>query len=215
MKTGGELVVIRRPQFGVTVKAEDFLPCKFCYGFIYQDQLKRHVKHCKLRSDCIEDEGSSGVIKQGELLYPNKTAVEGSSVELEEFVLRVMENDHIASVVKTDSLLLQYGSFLLCGKGAKRPSDISQSMRIIARLLIKLREKDKKFKEYSLTDFLCPKYFDLVVECTKDLAGYLSKNNDGERLPVFETPSLALKIGYGLDNILMLLHGVGIRKGNE
>ena len=83
-------------------------------------------------------------------------------------------------------------------------------MRIMARLLIKLRQKKKEFKHFTFTNFLSPRYFDLIVEATKELTGYKFKNDDGERLPVFETPSLALKIGYGLDHLLMLLHGIGI-----
>ena len=126
LKTGDELFVIRRPLSGANISPEEFVPCKFCYGFLVKNQLRRHIKNCALRSSGI-DTTDEDIIKQAELLlYPNKNPAEGSSVELKEFVIRNMNNNEVMTVVKNDSLLLQYSSFLLCGKGAKRPSDISQ-----------------------------------------------------------------------------------------
>ena len=135
------------------------------------------------------------------------------SIELEEFVLSGMNKDDISDIVKKDKIIRIYGSFLLSGKGVKRPSDISQSMRVMARLLIRLRITTNSNK--SLVEFLKACHFDDILKCTREMAGYSAKNSDGELLPTFAIPSLPLKIGYGLDNLLMILHGIGIREDNQ
>ena len=88
----------------------------------------------------------------------------------------------------------------MCGKGEKKAPYISQDMRIMARLLIKHREKYPENANYPLMQFFDPKYFDDIVSCTKDLSGYTLKNCDGECLDL-RNPSLPLKLGYALDNI--------------
>ena len=148
------------------------------------------------------------------LLYPNQT-VEGCSLELQEFVFRNMKKDEITKIVQSDQLIATYGSFLLCGKGEKKSNYVSQDMRIIARLLLKLREKHPETGKLPLMKFLEPGYFDDIVSCTKDLAGYVSKNSDGEDIPGFKKPSLPLKLGYALDNVLMLLKGIGLRRKDQ
>ena len=78
LKTGGELIVIRRPASGVKVSHAEFLPCKFCYGFIHSVQLRRHAKQCSSKnlSGDLGDENNGGIIKQAELLlYPNKVSI--------------------------------------------------------------------------------------------------------------------------------------------
>ena len=70
-------------------------------------------------------------------------------------------------------------------------------------------------KSYNLLDCLHPMNFDDVVNSTKRLAGFTSINGDGEKIPGFQKPSLALKIGYAIDNSLMLMQGMGLRKGDD
>ena len=65
----------------------------------------------------------------------------------------------------------------------------------------------------ALLDCLHPMHFDDVVNSTKRLAGFTNINRDGEKIPGFNKPSLALKIGYAIDNSLM--QGMGLRKGDD
>ena len=212
VKTGGEFIVFRRPT-GLNLSYKDFKPCGHCLAFFHQQELWRHTRKCPYKNG--NDESSTSILRQSEiLLYPNE-AVEGSSLELQEFVFRIMKMDNITKVVKSDQLISTYGSFLMCGKGEKKATYISQDMRIMARLLIKLREKYPENANYPLMQFLDPKYFDAIVSCTKDLAGYTLKNCDGEGMPGFKKPSLPLKLGYALDNILVLMKGIGLRRKDQ
>ena len=55
-----------------------------------------------------------------------------------------------------------------------------------------LREK-LQMNEGSLLMFLKPKYFDMVILCTKDLGGFSYQRNEGGNVACFTTPSLPLK----------------------
>lgn len=84
----------------------------------------------------------------------------------------------------------------------------------MARLLISLR-LHCNLTDAPFSDFLKPFNFDKIVHCTKEMAGYSQKNDDGEFLPSFKTPSLPLKIGFALSSVFMLLKGIGLREKNN
>ena len=93
-------------------------------------------------------------------------------------------------------------------------SEISQRMRVLARLLIKLKELRKDVKG-GLIQWIKPEHFDATCACKKDLAGHEVHNEDGERLSCFTTPSLPLKIVYALDSVASLVHGYGLRQNDD
>ncbi|XP_057310698.1 uncharacterized protein LOC130648660 [Hydractinia symbiolongicarpus] len=212
LKTGGEMIVARRPPKGVKSQPSEYLPCKYCYAFLHQAQLSRHCRNCSFKDmkSCEQE----NIIKQSELLiYPNR-AIPGASLDLEEFVIRKMKKDELTELVKKDFIIVTYGSFLISGKGRRATGEVSQRMRILARLLQKLQELRQNV-DGGLIAFIKPQYFDDVCECTKLLAGYKSQNADGEMAPCFETPSLPLKLGYTLDSVCNLLHGYGLRTNDD
>ena len=43
----GQLIVVRRPCADTTYN--DFLPCRYCFGFFYRKELWRHCDKCKFR----------------------------------------------------------------------------------------------------------------------------------------------------------------------
>ena len=77
-----------------------------------------------------------------------------------------------------------------------------------------LREK-LQMNEGSLLMFLKPKYFDMVILCTKDLGGFSYQTNEGENVACFTTPSLPLKIGYSVEKCYVLAKGIGIKTNNS
>lgn len=66
-----------------------------------------------------------------------------------------------------------------------------------------------------LMDFIHPKHFDAIVQATNELAGYQHLNEEGELVPTFKVASLPLKMGYALDNVVLLMNGVGLKQGNK
>ena len=81
---------------------------------------------------------------------------------------------------------------------------------VCRRPSISLRKNDNNSNK-ALKEFMKPVNFDLIVKCTKEIAGYSQKNADGEFLPTFKIPSLPLKIGFALSSIFMLLKGLALR----
>ena len=211
LRTGGELIVWRRPDKDAIINVNDYVPCKFCLAFLLKSDLWKHVQGCPFKGESVDEKN---LITQAQLLlYSNKYA-QGASQELKELVLESMVRDEITSVVKEDDLICTYGSSMLMSSGIKRSHEISQRMRISARLLLALRAETNK-NHFSLMDFVDTDYFDTFIKCTRILAGFSLVNGDGENITSFATPSLALKIGYTLDKCLSLVRGISIRRKDE
>ena len=210
LRIGGELQVWRRPAENAIVTHEDYLPCNYCLAFVTKSEMWRHVKKCPHKSSVV---GGGDMVKRAELLlYPNQYD-SGASNELRHLVLSIMNKDHITNVVAKDNIILTYGSFMLSTSGIRKVNGISQRMRILGRLLILLREKARSIN-HSMIDFMKPEYFDIVVECSKELGGFSLQNKEGENVASFSVPSLPLKIGYSLEKCCSLLNGIGIKSKN-
>ena len=113
--------------------------------------------------------------------------------DLQELVLKSMYNDEITKIVQQDDLICTYGSSMLMSSGIKQSHEISQRMRILARLTITLRNETKKLN-FSLADFIEPEYFDTFIKSARILGGFSIDNTNGENISSFATPSLALKM---------------------
>ena len=99
-----------------------YIPCKFCLGFFCITDIRRHCGRCihRKKEENLE-QNLLGIKSQCELLlYPHKEPV-GGSLELQEFVIRPMNNDDIKELLLKDDLILTYGSFIVSGKGVKKP----------------------------------------------------------------------------------------------
>ena len=63
----------------------------------------------------------------------------------------------------------------------------------------------------TLAETLAPNVFDVIIEATKSLVGFQIKNNEGELIPTFETPSLPLLIGFCVEQASSLQNGLAIK----
>lgn len=211
LRTGGSLVVWRRPLPDAIVSYRDYLPCDHCLVFVSKSELWRHEKKCVLKKSKI---GQVNIIKRAELLlYPNQFN-DGASDELQALVLQSMMKDQVFQVLSKDKLILTYGSYMLVSSGIRKANGISQRMRILARLLILVREK-QSLTDATLLDILQPEMFDTMVLCTKELGGFSMRTSEGENVAYFETPSLPLKIGYTLEKCCSIMKGIGIKTKNS
>ena len=206
LKIGGELIVWRRPAPNDIVTFKSYVPCVHCLVFVTKDEMWRHLKTCKNKGN----ENNNNIIAQCDmLLYSNKYST-GASKELIPLVLDKMNKDDLYNCVRNDKLITTYGSFLLgVTAGFKKVNSISQRMRVLARLVLKMRKG--KDDNLSLSDIIKPEHFDAIVDATKELAGFEMVNNEGEFVPVFKTPSLPLLVGYVIEKCASLMHGIGIK----
>lgn len=205
LRTGGTLVVARRPSEKESVNISDYVPCEFCLAFVTKAELWRHVKTCSHSKNV-----RSSVKKSELLLHPNKCS-DNSDQELKVLVLDDMVYDDINVVVRQDEVILAYASFQLSTSGMRKVNSIRQRLRLLARLIIKLREKTGKEK-YQLKNFITPEFFDEVVATTKELGGFKMITAEGEPVASFSTPSVPLKIGYTIEKCASLLRGIGIKQ---
>lgn len=154
LKTGGELIIWRRPDKDDVANVEDYIPCKFCLAFITKSEMWRHAEVCRLKSSESKD-----LIEHSNLImYPNRYA-SGASRELK-LILDSMNNDAISKIVHNDKIICTYGSFMLASSGIKRAHSISQRMRILARLLLKLHGNLNE--DNDLSYYIKPQYFDTI-----------------------------------------------------
>lgn len=117
-----------------------------------------------------------------------------------------MRTDEVCDTVMKDSLILQFGQVLINQLGPRRTNYISQRMRQLGKLKIKLNEMSKK--NNSLDSYIAPQYFDLIISAVKEMAGF---QRNEQQICVFDTPSFALTLGHNLVKVAEWKRGIAIR----
>ena len=207
LRTGGELVLWRRPQQNDQAFPSDYRPCPHCLAFVTKAEMWRHIKTCKF-IDGDDGETKTALKKSNIILYSNQYS-KGATLELTEMILEKMNNDSVSTIVKGDELITTYGSFLFSSKGSRNGVHISQRLRLLARLLEVL--PDKK----TLLDLIDPTFFDAIVDGVKILGQFSMECKEGQTVPVFKKPSLPIKMGHCIDQCAELVKGIAIKSNNE
>jgi len=148
--------------------------------------LSTHEKICK--SSKTEEIGRNKAQSDAQNLLLAIT--DNDSQHTKEVFPRIAADD-ISRIAKTDHLIKSFGSrYLKCHREKHLINVVSQKMRLLARLFIQVKLKEPSV--HNLYDCLNPKYFDSVVKCTKEVAGYDASNDK------FGSPSVILKMGSAL-----------------
>lgn len=219
----GEFIVSRRsakPKYTF----EDFLPCYYCFGFCLKRELWRHVKkQCYFRyqdsKNKVEDKEYTVQARARMLLEGGAGEVKGIVQEDDEgqdmymmtfrrTVLHKMRRDVVFSYLASDKLMLMYGKALLRRVGSRRHNDVAQRLRMLARLKMSIQHTTSKSQ---LMDLLQPGKYESILQGVEELAGY-RENEYG--VPVFDTPSIAIRLGHLLLKIVHLKLGYGIQTSN-
>lgn len=184
IKCGGVLKVFRRPR-DTSISYLNYSPCLNCFAFLIKTELWRHNKHCVLKKQGLMKETHNRKLQHESqmLLYSSQDMPVDSTFT--DSVLSTMVNDDVSFVVKRDTSIVRYGSFLFSSLGVQKKHYIFQKMRILGRLLLQLRASND-MADNKLRDFLDCDYFDSIVKCTKEICGY---DLGTEQTPEFKTPS--------------------------
>eukprot|EP00794_Sanderia_malayensis_P021147 gene21147-23224_t len=216
LKCGGELKVLRRPMTSDLADYRQFTPCTHCLGFVQRHELWRHVAQCDFNNHKKDPDAEEHVANR-RLQHESEMLLYGSqefcSQAMQDSVLSSMRPDEISFVAKRDDLIILFGSSWFEKSGSSRVNHISDKMRSLARLLIKLRELPGK-EEADLADFIKPRMFDSVVNATKDLCIF-TQSAENDHISTFNKPGLALKIGHALTRCAELLRGLALRQSNK
>ena len=205
----GEVIVRRRC---TSEDPGDFIPCEFCYGFFRCRVMWKHVRKCALRPAVVDKTAPScDAVANGRLLLEAASPVTSSSVDVNfrRAVLDNMRTDSLTSIVRKDNLIMKFGSVLFKKLGRYRAHDISQRMRQLGRLKLKIQEVSKSAKQ--LTRYINGRSFDIVIAAVEKLCS-LSVDDSGRR--TFGNPSLALKLGHSLAKCAQVKKGIAIREDN-
>ena len=113
-----------------------------------------------------------------------------------------MALDNASAVVKLDKTILPLGSDLIENRGIEKVGEVSQQMRVLARIVLegwKVTGNEKA----NLEDFLKPSQFDTLVQCARNLGGY-SEEDGALANRQFKSPSMAGKCGYSLKKAALI-----------
>lgn len=75
-----------------------------------------------------------------------------------------LRDDSVGLYCKEDKLILRFGFMMFEKYGVTQAELIRQNMRQMSRLTLELRSRS--IQKCTLTDFLKPEKFDLIIECT-------------------------------------------------
>ncbi|XP_059195919.1 uncharacterized protein LOC131986187 isoform X2 [Centropristis striata] len=175
-------------------QVQNFLHCAYCQGFFTKKVLWRHMKICKFKPSIPPKPGKTRVQALCGFAAPPPPGVKEQLWKL----LNKMVRDDVYFAVKSDPCIMEYGEHLYnrLGYDPGKHEYIRQKLRELGRLLICSR-KNTPLK--MIQDHIKPANFMYVIEAVKDVAGYNSETD------AYRCPSLALKIGYSLKKISMLV----------
>lgn len=118
-----------------------------------------------------------------------------------------MASDEVTAIAQTDETILTLGSALLEKRGREKALEVSQNMRLLARILMETRQLSGDSKA-TLSSIIMPKKFDMLLQCAKNLGGFV-ESEDGSRQ--YKRPSTSIKCGYALKKAALILRGQSLR----
>jgi hypothetical protein len=205
----GELKVMRRPAYNEDKDPSKYLPCQFCHGFFQKKDLYRHCPKCPFAQDGSQIVRSKKLQHAGRLLLAANKFPTGASQQLSDNVLSIMAMDDVSAVVRTDETIRRVGSTLIENHGNQKAVEVSQQMRILACLLIKVRELCS-VPTLSLEKSLTLVQFDNLLASARYLGGYTGAPNTSANC--FKSPLTAAKCGYALKKAAFVVKGQALRK---
>lgn len=116
----------------------------------------------------------------------------GFTKEFHDNIITNFKSDEIGDICRSNTLILKFEAMQFEKYGKPQNDLIRQSMRQLAWLTLSLRDLSKHFSR-PLSDFLHPESVDNLIQATKNLA--MVNTCDETSRPLFNTPSLALKLG--------------------
>ena len=167
-----------------SVNIHDLLPCSKCKGMYQKKQLSAHSKHCFATGKDIKERGLS----ESRCMLPMPR---GTKLSFWQQVLGKMHDDDISKCVKSDPLIVDYGTRKYSRRDVEEHTsgNVSGRMRELERLLLLMRQSSKV---ENLSDIIAPEHCEELVEAVKKLTGY------DEATHTFQKAQLARNLGYSL-----------------
>ena len=198
-KGSGNLKVLRAP--ANNCKASKFLPCPYCFGFLYKKELMKHCKRCPFKSG---NTSISDPLEEAKLLLIPNMRSEGND-ELSRLVLNKLRDGRVKQIILNDPLILAFAytqmKRLRAAKGESF-SFLCQRLRLLGRLLIEC--ENVRGSSLSLKDLIKPTNFDLLIHSVQNMT-------EGEK----KAKSVGLKVGHSIRKCCIVAKCMAIKSGDE
>lgn len=205
LSTGkGELILLRRPSENEHHKLNpnNYGPCPDCLGFIEKKYLWLHSRRCKYRNKGKKESFKRNIKAESSSLIITAVSRKTTSAFRKD-ILSYLVNDDITEVVIRDELICQFGMLMNEKYGSNQKDYVRQSMRIIARLVLQIRE-EPRFQKCTLTNILKPDMFETILKAVNVLCLQQSTQTSKSE---FKNPSLALKLGNNIKKCASIVRG--------
>lgn len=197
-KGSGNLIVMRAP--ANKCQASSFLPCPYCFGFLYKRELVKHCKHCSFKPDHSKVDNP---VEEAKLLLVARSGLQGND-DLNQLMLMKIREGKVKDKITKDPLILAFAASQLKRQRAAKGeflAFIRQRLRILGRLLVECETQDRPL---SLDDIIKPCNFDLFIHIVQTMTESEDKSK-----------SLGLKIGHAIRKCCSLAKCLAIKAGNE
>jgi len=193
----GQIVPCHRPSASVAV--DKFVPCEYCLAFYDRRRLWKHRKACKFKPS--PDTGAANTVchraqaRAGLLLPISSEASDGFIRD----ILGAMNQGVVTSLIRTDDLIVQFGSRLYAKSGNRQRcwQRIREQLRRLGRLLLAVKELDNTVT--CLSDSITPTKFSTLVTAVRTVCGF------NYELRSYRVPYLALQLGKSLRHCAKIL----------
>ena len=196
----------------------DYRPCPYCFISVVKEELWRHYASCPHKPAHIEESNDDAVRhkKRASIMSSSNAII--ASIRSEEVpvvadpmltnnVLNCMREDRTKSQVRSDNLILRFGSYQLRKLGPRRHNDIAARMRMLGNLRHRIKSVNQ-LANCQLEDMLCGEGFDKVVDAIEcEGQAYIDESGRWG----YKNPSLALKLGHLIKKLAEMKQGQAVR----
>lgn len=212
----GELHTKRRLNKNATTpekRSETYLPCPNCRTMLKENYLYRHRNKCVVKqpelptSSETNHSSTKRLRAEAALLLPSHYKV---SKLFSKHVLSRMANDDLFRVIRSDKLILKMGErmYQKLGSCDNQANYISVKMREMGKFLSAMREVENN-PHKTLGSCIKGREIKNIINAVRKVAQY------DEETMLYGIPSLALKIGHGLNKCCTILIGEAAENDNE
>lgn len=188
----------------------DYGPCPSCLGWFTLKALWRHQGKCPAKTKHSVFQSKGSLIMQSQIL--TERLIDVASVEMKKEVFPIMRQDLVGKAAQEDSLILLLGNYWLqqnIGNKLMRRYYTSSAMRLVAKLLLNIRQLLRAKEKVSLWDCLVPSNYDIIVKASLLVC---AKDDVDEEMGC---PSNALKLGHDLKKLCLIKESESIMKGYD
>lgn len=198
-----DLIVRKQPsKTAADMLITDYVPCSSCLGYFHRNSLWLHKRNCPHRNR--KSAPGENHVKAGRMLIP-------ASHEVSSFLRDVIESmnaDKVYFVIKNDPDILKVGENVLNKTNSARKRDkTSEKMRTLGKVLLHARTIDPGIRR--ARDLINPAFFDNCVQCARSISGYNAETS------VYESYSCALRIGFALTDLALVIKNAYIKEQNR